>query len=710
MMFTATNRLRRARLSGSRRPATTLPRRRRLRLTVEELEPYNLLSAAVPLAHPDLQATPVAAPNQNAAPLQAPGGFANGPYTPAQIQNAYGFNKLSQTGSGQTIAIVDAYDDPNIVKDLGVFDSPSTGFNLTALTPSKTIGGSSGPTFTKENESGQVIGGTGGTGGTAAPPRANANWGVEISLDVEWAHAIAPGANILLVEANSSSFSDLLKAVQTAASQASVVSMSWGSNEFSAETGSAYDGILANLVSTYHGLTLVASSGDSGALFGPEWPAVSPSVLGVGGTSLFASSTGVYSSETGWGNSYLGDYALGSYFFGGSGGGISSYESLPSYQPSSYSDGATLVTGVTNRMSPDVAYDADPNTGVYVYDSFGTGGSHWGAVGGTSVGAPQWAGLLALVDQGRLQPGGPGNPLGQAQYAIYNDYLTNKSDFNDITTGNNGYAAGVGSDLVTGLGTPKADSLVTHLITSTVHAPASTTTSSSTTSSGGTGKKHVTVADPPETATPQVTVASSVTTVAVADASRGTGAAAVPSSAATVAGVNGVSDLALLLASVRVTVPAAVTPHAPPVTTTAVPIASVRPATADGSRSLTRNYAGSATSGNDLVGQTQGDQQGQRPAPAPAPQGAPDMVPDNDDWLGNPDLAGGLRPEAIDARLAGEDGLAAEPAASSLPLLPVMGQERTLNTLALAAALVFLGGAWKVPARETDSDKDRRRV
>src|SRR5262249_48314526 len=141
------------------------------------------LSAAVPLAVPNAQAAPVAAPaDQTATPLAGPG-TTSGPYTPAQIKTAYGFNQLSQTGSGQTIAIVDAYDDPNIVGDLTTFDNQW----LPGVPPAN---------LTKVNQ----------TGGSTMPA-ADPNWAMEISLDVEWAHAIAPGANLLLVEANSSSFS-----------------------------------------------------------------------------------------------------------------------------------------------------------------------------------------------------------------------------------------------------------------------------------------------------------------------------------------------------------------------------------------------------------------------------------------------------------------------------------------------------------------------
>src|SRR5207248_3970700 len=165
---------------------------------------------------------------------------------------------------------------------------------------------------------------------------------------VEWAHAIAPGANILLVEARSDYFSDLLAAVDYAAAHANVVSMSWGSDEFSGETTSSYDGHFRN----HPGVTFVASSGDYGAP--PSWPSISPNVVAVGGTTLTALSDGTWSKEKGWGNGWW------SYYYGGGGGGISSYEWKPSYQNS-------VTQSATRRTGPDVAYNADPNTGFYVY-------------------------------------------------------------------------------------------------------------------------------------------------------------------------------------------------------------------------------------------------------------------------------------------------------------------------------------------------------
>src|SRR5262249_11683395 len=211
-------------------------------------------------------------------------------FTPAQLRHAYGFDQITFSvnghsivgdGSGQTIAIVDAYDNPNTLADLNYFDQT---FGLPD------------PNFTKATPGGL--------------PKTDAGWAMEIALDVEWAHAMAPGANILLVEAKSASLSDLLSAVDYARSQPGVVavSMGWGSSEFKSET--IYDTYFTTPAG-HGGVTFVASSGDSGAWYGPEWPASSPKVLAVGGTSLVtADSLGTWKKETGW---------------SGSGGGLSAF-------------------------------------------------------------------------------------------------------------------------------------------------------------------------------------------------------------------------------------------------------------------------------------------------------------------------------------------------------------------------------------------------
>jgi subtilase family serine protease len=359
--------------------------------------------------------------------------------TPAQVRHAYGFDQINfrsssgalvaGNGAGQTIAIVDAYDDPNISADLSTFDSQwgiSNADSKGALALTKVA--------------------------PQGTPAADAGWSQEIALDVEWAHAIAPGAHILLVEAKDSSTGSLLGAVDYARHQAGVttVSMSWGSPEWSGET--AYDSYFTTPAG-HANITFVASSGDNGAPSG--WPAVSPNVVAVGGTTLTINPDNTYGGESGW---------------SGSGGGVSNYETEPSYQRSLQSTG--------RRTAPDLAYNADPTTGFYVYDSVAINGSSgWWQVGGTSAGAPQIAAMVAIADQGRSLNGLAS--LDGAKQVLPAIYSLSSSDFHDVTTGSNGYSAGAGYDLVTGRGSPVANRLVPDLVA--VGATKTTTTTTTTT-------------------------------------------------------------------------------------------------------------------------------------------------------------------------------------------------------------------------------------
>ncbi|HMC87942.1 MAG TPA: S53 family peptidase, partial [Gemmataceae bacterium] len=360
-------------------------RARKLALRLELLEDRTLLSGfAQSLANPGYI---IYHPAGSAAPLGTPGPTGT---TPTQIRHAYGFDQISfpgaskADGSGTTIAIVDAFDDPNIANDLQQFDAKFSIPN---------------PTFTKVDQN----------GGTNYPA-ADSGWASEIALDVEWSHAIAPGAKILLVEASDNSFNNLLSAASFAAGQPGVVavSMSWGGGEFSTETG--FDSTFVT-PSGHGGVTFLASSGDSGA---PAiYPGTSPNVVSVGGTTLNVDTSGNYLSESGW---------------SGSGGGISSVESQPAYQKGVVTQSSTL------RTNPDVAYDANPNTGFPVYDSFNNGTSApWSQFGGTSDAAPQWAGLIAIADQGRALAG-KGALDGRSQ-TLPMLYQLAATDFHDITTG-----------------------------------------------------------------------------------------------------------------------------------------------------------------------------------------------------------------------------------------------------------------------------------
>jgi Domain of unknown function (DUF4214) len=397
----------------------------------EELETRNLLTAVLPFT----------------LAQQLRRGFSG--YTPAQIGAAYGISQLSvsKPGSGETIAIVDAFQSPDIQADLSTFDAK---FNLPAINLTVVNDGA-----TKQDP----------TGG----------WEMETALDVEWAHAIAPYANIVLVEAandatNSSGVPEaLLHSVGVASSQTavSVVSISWGVSEFSTE---------AQFDTTFStpGVTYVAASGDSGTP--PIWPAVSPNVVAVGGTTLQSTSTSGVFVETGWGNGSR------SGFRGGSGGGLSQFESEPTFQ--SAADYVSSVTSSQNstgmRESPDVAYDANPSTGVAVYDQANGG---WQIVGGTSAGTPQWAALIAIADQIRAAAGSTSLSSSQTLTGLYQA----QADFYDVTSGNNGQAASSGYDLVTGLGTPIANLLVPDLASLATAAGTNTTDPARSTSSGDSG-------------------------------------------------------------------------------------------------------------------------------------------------------------------------------------------------------------------------------
>ncbi|MGP0070146.1 MAG: S8 family serine peptidase [Isosphaeraceae bacterium] len=370
-------------------PARRPGRPRHFAPSCEFLESRQLLSVSAFPAGPTVGALPASLavqPSVSITPIANPGTPAG--LSPAQVKAAYGVNQVtfngsvSGNGAGQTIAIVDAYDDPNIASDLAKFDSQ--------------YGLSAPASFTQYVQSGLQAD--------------NAAWALETALDVEWAHAIAPAASIDLIEAAPDT-TDLFGAVGLASSLpgVSVVSMSFGLGEFPGET--AYDGVFTT-PSGHDGVAFVASSGDSSTV---QYPSSSPNVLAVGGTTLNANGNGSYISETAW---------------NGTGGGTSAYE--------------------PGRTTPDVAWDANPSTGVAVYDSVGTGNTPWQVVGGTSVGAPSWSGLIAIADQGLAMAGR--GPLTNAQLSANLDSSASRSDFNAIVGGNSG------------LGSPRANLLIPALV------------------------------------------------------------------------------------------------------------------------------------------------------------------------------------------------------------------------------------------------------
>lgn len=309
--------------------------------------------------------------------------------TPSQIKAIY---NLPESGGSGTIAIIGAYDAPTIETDLNDF---SKQFQL----PKCTI---KNGCFEKHKMSASV--------------KPNSGWALETSLDVEWAHAIAPQAKILLVEAVTPSGANLLKAVDYAAGRQDVVSisMSWGGAEFPEETN-----LDSHFISKSQAV-FFASSGDNGA--GASWPASSPNVIGVGGTTLTLSGSTI-KKETAW---------------SGSGGGVSAYEREPSFQ-NNYS----IPRSRGMRAIPDVSYDANPQSGFPVIRL-----GRWHKVGGTSAGAPQWAAITAL---------GTGISLER----IYADKAgaNSKKYFRDIISGSNGDCvyycdARKHYDYITGLGSP----------------------------------------------------------------------------------------------------------------------------------------------------------------------------------------------------------------------------------------------------------------
>jgi hypothetical protein len=331
-------------------------------------------------------------------------------YAPSDLQSAY---KIPTGGSGKTIAIVDAYDNPNALQDLKVYRQQ--------------FGLATGPTIKKMNQNGQVVetldtttGNISKGAGTAPSP--NVGWGQEIALDLDMASAICPACNILLVEANSNSFVNLGTAVNTAAQQnVNSISNSYGANEFLGET---------NYQSYYNhkGIAITVSSGDSG--YRVEFPAASKFVTAVGGTSLTRNSA----TARGWSESV----------WSGAGSGCSAYIGKPSWQTD---------TACARRTVADVSAVANPNTGVAIYDSYGsTGGANWYVFGGTSASAPIIASVYALA----------GNTIEYGEYPY-----SHASALNDVVSGNNGRCSkrrtsskaylctGVtGYDGPSGLGTP----------------------------------------------------------------------------------------------------------------------------------------------------------------------------------------------------------------------------------------------------------------
>ena len=313
-------------------------------------------------------------------------------YNPPDLQSAYNLPS-STAGSGQTVAIVDAYDDPNAESDLGVYRSQ---FGLPACTTANGC-------FKKVNQS----------GGTKYP-RSNGGWAQEISLDLDMVSAACPNCHIILVEASSASYTNLGTAVNEAAKLgANAISNSYGGSESSGET--SYDAYY-----NHPGIAVTVSSGDGG--YGVEYPASSPYVTAVGGTSLKRDSTTTRGwTETVWSTSST----------EGAGSGCSAYEAQPSWQ-SSVSNITAAPASCGKRAVADVSAVADPYNGVSVYDSYSyQGQSGWLVFGGTSVASPLIASVYALA--------------GNASTVTAGSYsYSHTSSLNDVTSGQ---TASCGSDL-----------------------------------------------------------------------------------------------------------------------------------------------------------------------------------------------------------------------------------------------------------------------
>ena len=331
---------------------------------------------------------------------------------PSQIQSAYKLGGLSS--GGKTVAIVDAYNDPKAASDLAKFRST---YGLPACTTANGC-------FKQVNQK----------GATSPLPSGDYGWAEEESLDLDAVSSACPDCKILLVEASSANTADLVAAEDTAAKAAGVasVSNSWGGSEDSSILGE-------DTHFNHPGVAITASSGDSG--YGVSWPASSQFVTGVGGTTLTTASNARGWSETAW---------------SGAGSGCSAYEPKPAWRTDS---------GCAKRTVADVSADADPNSGLGVYDTYNNCGTSsfcdrlieagiaqgldgWAQVGGTSLSSPLIASVYALA--------------GNAATVTAGSYpYSHTSSLFDVTSGSNGTCspsylctAGAGYDGPTGLGTP----------------------------------------------------------------------------------------------------------------------------------------------------------------------------------------------------------------------------------------------------------------
>ena len=366
--------------------------------------------------------------------------------TPASLGCVYGIGPIytgcnpatggtnHPSGGWGVIAIVDAYNNPHAAADLATFSSQ---YGLPAAN------------FTKVSANTSFGALNGFSASCSGTPPNDTGWGLEEDLDIEWAHAMAPDAKILLVEACSNSYNDLFFAEQVAGikiphlGSGGQISNSWGGSEFSGEVG-AVDDVFYRY--SWEQITYFASAGDSG--WGAAYPSSSPWVVSAGGTTVNRDVSGNFVSESCW---------------SGSGGGVSQYE-LWQTPPvitngmGPWSSYQFPLAALGARMTPDLSFDADPNSGAYVYDSFGYGG--WVVVGGTSLSSPALAGIVNFSNNRLGQaPTGGGNYSAEENTFIYSQLSTHRytANFYDVTTGSNGsgHNAVAGYDQCTGVGTPR---------------------------------------------------------------------------------------------------------------------------------------------------------------------------------------------------------------------------------------------------------------
>ncbi len=418
-----------------------------------------------------------AASGDNAAPQATT--IVGAVHTPAQIRAAYGLPALpavgttitpavaATLGAGQTIYLVDAYHDATALSDLNAFSAKfglPTCTNVTVST-STTLPLAAPPSSCTFST---VYSTTTGTM-TTSVPAFNATWAPESKLDVQWAHAIAPLARIVLVEMPSAMSNAILGANTLSAKLGKgVVSMSFGLAEAAwVPTVDSYF--------TASGMTYVAAAGDSGTQV--LWPAVSPNVVAVGGTSLNWSGSGTR-YEAAWGSS---------------GGGMSAYEALPAWQ-----SGVTPAGGsaLVRRAVPDVAFNANPMTGEYVALTLPGAATIWQAYGGTSIAAPQWAGVVAVANAMRASSAKA--TLGDIHSVLYKSIATVPGTYaaalGDVVDGTDGSCAtcraGAGYDQITGWGTPNSTQLLAVLsgtsVTQSAATPAPTVPGGSLTGKVGT--------------------------------------------------------------------------------------------------------------------------------------------------------------------------------------------------------------------------------